>query len=179
MRYCLILLLFVTLFTHAKSVNDEQAIELVLDGFHQAAANAQMQRYFNYMTDDAIFLGTDANERWTKTEFKHYAAPYFSRGKGWLYIAKQRNISLISNQKVAFFDELLNNAIYGLCRGTGIMIKTAQGWKISQYNLSLPLPNGMVKGVARQIKQFKDNTLQKSTLKVNTLKENKYDEHNK
>jgi len=149
--------MLITFVTHAKSESDEQAINQILDSFHQAAADANGQRYFNLMTDDAIFLGTDASERWTKANFKDYVEPHFTKGNGWLYIPQHRNISLINNTQVAFFDELLNNVNYGLCRGTGILVKTAQGWKISQYNLSVPLPNAIAKDVAQQIKEHQES----------------------
>jgi hypothetical protein len=28
------------------------------------------------------------------------------------------------------------------------------GWKISQYHLTLPIPNGMVRGITDQIKEY-------------------------
>jgi len=143
--------------SQAKSESNEQAIIQVLDSFHQAAANAQIQRYFSLMTEDSVFLGTDATERWTKAEFKRYVAPHFNRGNGWLYTPQKRNVSIINNGQVAFFDELLMSASYGLCRGTGILVKTKQGWKISQYNLSVPLPNDIAKGLVQQIKQFQES----------------------
>ncbi len=106
------------------------------------------------LTDNAIFLGTDASERWTKTEFKLFVQPYFSQGKGWLYQVKQRNITLNSDGNSAFFDELLYNQNYGQCRGSGVLYKTPQGWKIAQYNLSVPLPNLLTKELVKQIKHF-------------------------
>ena len=34
---------------------------------------------------DAVFIGTDAGERWTIDEFEAYAEPHFSAGRGWTY----------------------------------------------------------------------------------------------
>lgn len=136
------------------AVNDKQSITKVLNSFHQAAANAQAKPYFNLMSQDAIFLGTDASERWSKEEFKAFVMPYFSKGTGWLYTPTERNISLLEQGQVAFFDELLFSEVYGTCRGSGVLIKTAQGWKISQYNLSIPMPNGLAKALAKQIKSY-------------------------
>jgi len=79
----------------------------------------------------------------------------FNQGNGWLYQVKERNISLIKHSKVAFFDEILENQKYGFCRGSGVLIQTEQGWKISQYNLSFLVPNGVAKTVVEQIKHFK------------------------
>lgn len=134
--------------------DDKGSINKVLNNFHQAAANAEAKSYFDLLSDDAIFLGTDASERWTKAEFKSFVVPYFSKGTGWLYTPTERNINVIKQGQVAFFDELLISESYGTCRGSGLLIKTAQGWKISQYNLSIPMPNGLAKALVKQIKSF-------------------------
>ena len=156
-KYFISLLMLVSFYSVSHTNSDEKAINTVLNSFHQAAAQAKIEPYFNLMSNDAIFLGTDASERWTKSEFREYAEPSFAKGVGWLYVPTQRNISLINNAQQAFFDELLDSNSYGVCRGTGVLIKTAQGWKIAQYNLSVPLPNGMAKGVIKQIQKYKGN----------------------
>ena len=139
------------------AASDEQNIDLVLNNFHQAAADAQAKPYFNLLSHDAIFLGTDATERWSKEEFKAFVVPYFSQGKGWLYTPVERNITVLKQGQVAFFDEILFSKSYGTCRGSGLLVKTDQGWKISQYNLSIPMPNGLAKALVKQIKTFEQN----------------------
>lgn len=139
------------------AANDEQSIETVLNSFHQAAADAKAKPYFDLLSQDAVFLGTDATERWSKDEFKAFVEPYFSKGKGWLYTPVERNISLIKQGQIAFFDELLFSESYGTCRGSGLLVKTDQGWKISQYNLSIPMPNGVAKALVKQIKVFEQS----------------------
>jgi ketosteroid isomerase-like protein len=139
------------------AANDEQSIETVLNSFHQAAANAEAKPYFNLLSQDAVFLGTDATERWSKDEFIAFVEPYFSQGKGWLYTPVERNISLIKQGQVAFFDEILFSESYGTCRGSGLLVQTDQGWKISQYNLSIPMPNGVAKALVKQIKVFEQS----------------------
>ncbi len=129
----------------------EQSIDQVLNSFHQAASQADGEAYFNLLSDDSVFLGTDATERWAKNEFKAYAMPYFNQGKGWTYHSTERHINFSADGKTAFFDELLFNDNYGQCRGSGVLWKTAQGWKIAQYNLSVPLPNAIAKDVVKQI----------------------------
>ncbi|PKI14027.1 nuclear transport factor 2 family protein [Colwellia sp. 12G3] len=138
----------------ALAASEEQSIAKVLNSFHQAAADAQAKPYFDLFSEEAIFLGTDASERWSKEEFKAFVVPYFSKGTGWLYTPTERNISLVKEGQVAFFDELLFSESYGTCRGSGVLIKTKQGWKISQYNLSIPMPNGLAKALVKQIKSF-------------------------
>ncbi|WP_019026489.1 nuclear transport factor 2 family protein [Colwellia piezophila] len=138
----------------SSAASEQQSIEQALNSFHQAAADAQAKPYFDLLSDDAIFLGTAASERWSKEQFKAFVEPYFSKGTGWLYTPTERNINLIQPGQVAFFDELLFSESYGTCRGSGVLIKTAQGWKISQYNLSIPMPNGLAKALVKQIKSY-------------------------
>lgn len=138
---------------HSFAQTQEQAIDTVLNQFHQAAAEADAKIYLNSLTEDAIFLGTDASERWTKQQFTEFVLPYFNQGKGWLYVMKERNISLISNNNVAFFDELLENQKYGYCRGTGVLVLTEQGWKIRQYNLTFLVPNDLATNITEEIKK--------------------------
>lgn len=147
----------ITLPAMAQKNSEEQAIQHVLNTFHQAAANAQAKQYLNLLSHDAIFLGTDASERWNKKQFTDFVLPYFSKGKGWLYVVKDRHISLLNNDSIAFFDEVLTNKNYGRCRGSGVLTKTAQGWKISQYSLSLLVPNGVSAQVVEKIKTYEQS----------------------
>jgi len=59
-----------------------EAIEALATGWHKAAADADSTVFFDSMADDAIYIGTDKTEHWTKTEFLGFAAPYFARGIG-------------------------------------------------------------------------------------------------
>lgn len=153
-QYFVFVLVLASFLAGAKEQTEKHAIASVLDKFHQAAANANADKYLNLLNDDAVFLGTDASERWTKPEFTKFVQPYFSQGKGWSYVSTQRNVSLLPTATVAFFDELLHHKIYGICRGTGVLTKTKQGWKISQYNLSLPIPNDIAVEVVESVKTY-------------------------
>lgn len=124
----------------AKSSDDPViAVNKVMNEFHLAASQSEYETYFNMFTDDAYFLGTDASERWSLDEFKHYAKPAFDGGKGWHYDVIERNVKI--RDDVAWFDEQLDNSHLGRCRGTGVLIKTATGWKIEHYSLTLLVPN--------------------------------------
>jgi ketosteroid isomerase-like protein len=126
---------------YAQSSNEKTIVGQTLDRFHQAAAEANSDDYFKLFAEQAVFLGTDGSERWTKEEFKQFVIPHFSKGNGWLYKSTQRNVSFVEGTDLAFFDELLFNDNYGQCRGTGVLIKINNHWKILQYNLSIPVPN--------------------------------------
>ncbi len=130
--------------------SDIAAINKVLDGYHQAAANGEWDTYFGLMSADGVFIGTDASERWIKQEFRQYS----SGSNGWVYTPQQRNINITPDGLSAWFDEALLSQSYGSSRGSGVLIRTAAGWKISQYHLTVPIPNGMVLGITDQIKEY-------------------------
>jgi len=130
--------------------SDIAAINKVLDGYHQAAANGEWDIYFDLMSDDGVFIGTDAQERWVKQEFREYS----SGSNGWVYTPLERNVNITPDGLSAWFDEALLSQSYGSSRGSGVLIRTAAGWKISQYHLTLPIPNGMVRGITDQIKEY-------------------------
>jgi len=149
--FCLLILT-----SFSVTATSKQAINQVIDNFHQAASDADSERYFDLLSEDGVFLGTDGTERWSKKEFRSYVEPYFKQGKGWTYISTKRHINLSSDGTTAFFDELLINNNYGHCRGSGVLWKTSTGWKIAQYNLSVPLPNDIAKEIVAKINQFSE-----------------------
>ena len=124
----------------------------VLDGFHAAAAAADEEKYFAALAPGAVFLGTDATERWTKDEFRQFAHPYFAKGKAWTYKATSRWITFAPDRQVAWFDELLDSPHLGTCRGSGVLVSIGGSWKIMQYNLSIPIPNALADAVVKQIR---------------------------
>ncbi|TRX58805.1 nuclear transport factor 2 family protein [Fulvivirga sp. M361] len=127
-------------------------IHNVLNDWHQAASDADFDRYFGYFEDDSsIFMGTDATERWTVAEFKPWSKPYFDRGKAWSFSPDERYIYLSDDGKTAWFDETLSTPNLGPSRGTGVLTKSVEGWKISHYNLTVPIPNEIVGTVVEQI----------------------------
>lgn len=146
--------LFLVIFVHASVQADQTQVSSVLDRFHQAASAADSQEYFELLTESAVFIGTDATERWDKTAFKAFAKPYFDKGQGWTYVSRNRNVMIAESGKVAWFDELLDSQSYGECRGTGVLELTSKGWKISQYHLTIPMPNDVAKTLVKHIKQY-------------------------
>ena len=129
----------------------------VLDNWHHAAAVADFETYFNAFSKDAIFIGTDASEYWNKKEFQEYAKPYFDKHKAWNFKSQNRHVHV--NGDVAWFDELLDTHM-GVCRGSGVLQKENQQWKIKHYVLSLTIPNSKMKRVSNFIKE-KDTILLK------------------
>ena len=128
------------------------AVASVLDRLHRAAAAADGEAYFAVFADDAVFLGTDVSERWTLPDFRAFAEPYFSEGRGWTYTTVERHVEVAPDRCTAWFDEILWNETYGTCRGTGVLIHTGTGWRIAQYNLTIPIPNELAAELTARIK---------------------------
>ncbi|WP_163863031.1 nuclear transport factor 2 family protein [Myxococcus eversor] len=133
------------------SSDPKAAITTVLDDWHKAAADADEARYFGYFTPDAVYMGTDATERWTRDEFRAWAKPYFSKGKAWSFKAVSRYIFVSKDGAVAWFDEALDTPNLGPSRGSGVLVKDGATWKIAQYNLSIPIPNDIMDEVVKRI----------------------------
>ncbi|XXF75358.1 nuclear transport factor 2 family protein [Myxococcaceae bacterium GXIMD 01537] len=131
------------------------AVSAVLDDWHRAAAQADEARYFAHFTPDAVFLGTDGTERWTRDAFRAWAKPYFAKGKAWTFTAVSRNLSFSKDGSVAWFDEALSTTNMGPARGSGVLVKEGGVWKIAQYNLSVPIPNDLLKEFTDRIATHK------------------------
>lgn len=160
------ILFFTVLFVFTASWSQETTetkIDTILDAWHKAAAIADFDAYFDLMTTDAVFIGTDATENWQNTEFKSFSKPYFDNGKAWSFTAIERNIYLNKSEDFAWFDELLDTQMK-ICRGSGVLKKIGEEWKIVHYVLSLTVPNENVKDVI-QLKKEKDSLLTQSLLK--------------
>jgi len=132
--------------------NDVKSVNDVLDSLHDSASKAQFDSYFSLYHEDAVFIGTDASEVWSKEAFKAYAKPHFDKGNGWTYHPRDRHVYFSPNKDVAWFDELLDNKKLGETRGTGVLVKEGDIWLISQYHLTIPIPNQIAGAVAEQIK---------------------------
>ena len=120
--------------------NLKAEINNTLDAWHKAAAEANFKNYFDAMTDDAVFIGTDATENWTKPAFQAYAKPYFDKGKPWSFKALERHIYFSEDKKTVWFDELLDTQMK-ICRGSGVLVFVNNQWKIKHYVLSMTFPN--------------------------------------
>lgn len=129
------------------------AVAAALDAFHAAAARADEEAYFALLASNAVFLGTDASERWDKAAFRAFAHPYFAAGKGWAFVPRDRHVDFSADGRVAWFDELLDSASYGECRGTGVLERGEGGWRIPQYHLTIPMPNDLAKELVARIRE--------------------------
>jgi hypothetical protein len=69
-----------------------------------------------------------------------FAKPFFDNKKAWNFTSLERNIYFSTDGKTAWFDELLNTQMK-ICRGSGVLVKINNDWKIKHYVLSMTIPN--------------------------------------
>jgi uncharacterized protein (TIGR02246 family) len=125
------------------TMDPTDAINKLMDNWHKAAADANENLFFNSMTDDGVYVGTDASERWTKEEMRQWAKPYFDRRSAWNFVAKSRNISFSDDGNMAWADEVLDTWM-GDCRSSVVLIKNEQEWKIKYFHVAIAVPNNAV-----------------------------------
>ena len=140
----LYLSLFLLFCNGISAQKDTAVINDFIDRWHHAAAEADEDVFFGSMTADAIYLGTDASERWYRDEMKQWSAPYFEREHAWRFRPVERNIYFSGEENTAWFDELLDTWM-GRCRGSGVLKKEGNEWKIVHYHLSVTVHNDLIR----------------------------------
>lgn len=165
-KFLSLLCFIVVIFTASAQTNtdlknsDELAktINTTIENWHAAAGEANFNAYFDLIAENGIFIGTDATENWVKDDFMSFAKPYFDRGKAWDFKTLERNIFLSSTSDLGWFDELLDTQM-GICRGSGVVTKINDQWKIQHYVLSIAIPNENVPAVAAMKKTSDSNLI--------------------
>jgi hypothetical protein len=139
-------------------------VNAVLDSLNATAARADFNAYFNLYSDSSVFTGTDANERWNKKQFQDFAKPYFDKGRAWNFSSIERHVYFDATGNLAWFDELLSTQMK-ICRGSGVLIKEGNDWKIEQYILSATVPNELIDSVTSMKAAAEDVIIKKVTSK--------------
>lgn len=150
-----LLLLFCACATTVPANRTPDAVDRMLDEWHRSAATANETAYFGAMAPEFVFLGTDASERWDLAAFRDFAHPYFAKGKAWTFVPRERHVVFSPDGTTAWFDEKLDSASYGECRGSGVVRNIDGTWKIAHYNLTIPIPNELAKTVVETIRGSK------------------------
>lgn len=158
MRKLILFILFVfttTIFSCSKkgNFNPDSEIKILnqfMDDWHHSAAIADENVFFGSLDSNAVYLGTDPEERWTKKEFMDWGLKYFERDTAWAFKPYNRNWQFSNDGKYAWFDELLETHM-GICRGSGVVKKYPDGWKIQHYNLAVAIPNDKMNDYRRLI----------------------------
>lgn len=134
-------------------IDERGKVSGVIDAWHDAAARGDFQDYFSRMTTDAVFLGTDATERWGREEFEVFARPYFDGREAWTYHPRDRHLMFTDDGRTGWFDEMLDHAKYGELRGTGVIRRDGRGeWRIAHYSLTFTVPNDAAPAVVEIIR---------------------------
>ena len=158
------LLLFSTsLFSQKKGFYEnvqKKNVSKVLDDLNLYASKADFKNYFDLYAEESTFIGTDANEVWTKKEFMDYARAPFEKGKAWSFTSLKRNITFSNDGKYAWFDEFVDTQMK-LCRGSGVLEKIGNQWKIKQYVLSMTIPNDVNKEIIKIKTPIEEALIQK------------------
>ncbi len=159
MKKILLSILFFTTLAQAQT-KETTSINTTLDAWHKAAADAKFDTYFNMMSEESIFIGTDATENWNKKAFMDFAKPFFDKGKAWSFTALERHVYFDKSGKMAWFDELLNTQMK-ICRGSGVLVKEGKVWKIKHYVLSMTIPNDNTDDIIKIKAPIEDSLIDK------------------
>ena len=138
-----------------KFINEEaekNTLNIFIDNWHHAATIADEELFFGSLDSNAVYLGTDPDERWFKDEFVNWGMKYFERDTAWDFTPYNRNWEFSEDMNYAWFDELLETHM-GICRGSGVVKRNKEGWKIKHYNLALTLPNEKLNEYRKLIKK--------------------------
>jgi hypothetical protein len=130
-----------------------QEIHQFIDRWHEAASKTNADAFFGSMAENSIYIGTDAKERWTKKEFIIFAKPYFDKGKAWDFKPYDRDLHVSEDGRYVWFSELLTTWM-GVCRGSGVLVKSTNGWQIEQYHLSVTVPNEVINDFITLVDKF-------------------------
>jgi hypothetical protein len=124
----------------------KKEVNTLLFNWHKAASDANFKEYFRVLDSTTVYIGTAAEEIWTKEQFANFSKPYFDKGKAWSFTTLERNIYMSESANIVWFDELIDTWM-GTCRGSGVLEKKEDSWKIKQYVLSVAIPNDDIQAV--------------------------------
>lgn len=123
---------------------NKAALIKFIDTWHGNASKAEFDAYFNAISENGVYIGTDPEEYWTKQEFREWISKSLKPNKGFHFETIDRNIFFNDEEDIAWFNEKLNTDM-GVCHATGIATQTRSGWKINYYQLSVTVPNELLK----------------------------------
>lgn len=124
----------------------------LIDNWHIAAATADADEFFGSMTPNAVYIGTDAGERWQREELRRWAREAFERDSAWDFKPMERHVRIGEDGRTAWWDEKLDTWM-GVCRGSGVLVRTPDGWKIQHYHLSVTVPNEKIEEFMELMKE--------------------------
>ena len=136
--------LFSFVYIDGLEIKETKIINQLIDKWHKDVANYKLDEYFEFMDSSFVFLGTAPGERWTKQEFYNFCKPYFEKKSTWNFKPKNRHVYFNADKNTAWFEEDLDTWMEE-CRGSGVLIKNNNKWKIAHYNLTVLIENEKIK----------------------------------
>jgi hypothetical protein len=128
-------------------------VNAFVDSWHDDAAHARMA-YFDKMAPDGVYIGTDRSELWQREAFRAWGRKYFEgKQSAWAFKATRRNVYASEDGKLIWFDELLDTPNMGHCMASGVIRKTATGFEILHYQLSMAVPNEIARQVTELVRK--------------------------
>jgi hypothetical protein len=140
---------------HARAPIDatvKRQVDSFVNEWHDDAAHARLA-FFDKMAKDGVYIGTDKSELWSRDEFKVWASRFFERKSAWAFKPLKRNVYASGDKSMIWFDEQLDTQM-GVCQASGVIRKTATGFEIVHYQLSVAVPNAVGGKVTALIKDF-------------------------
>ena len=131
---------------------EQELIHSLMDQWHLAAAKADSATFFGSFTQQGIYIGTDTTEYWTRDEMAAWASPYFKRESAWDFTSISREVYFSEDGNTAWIHEKLNTWM-GVCKGTAVLVKLDNNWKIALYDLSVTIDNDKIKKFLELIKE--------------------------
>ncbi|HEX9174355.1 MAG TPA: nuclear transport factor 2 family protein [Telluria sp.] len=129
----------------------KRQVDAFVNEWHDDAAHARLA-FFDKIAKDGVYIGTDKTELWQRDEFKAWAKRFFERKSAWAFTPLKRNVYASGDQSMIWFDEQLDTQM-GICQASGVIRKTANGFEIVHYQLSMAVPNGVGGQVTKLIKE--------------------------
>jgi hypothetical protein len=151
MKYILaisILLSFCSIDHKVDKTSQSAEIMNLMEQWHADAATANLDAYIGLMDSSCHYIGTDANENWSRDDFAAFCKPYFDKKTTWDFKTLERKVTLNTAGNTAWFDEILDTHM-GTCRGSGALELVDGKWKLKQYILSVAIPNESMDAVKR------------------------------
>ena len=78
----------------------KKEVNTLLFNWHKAASDANFKEYFRVLDSTTIYIGTAAEEIWTKEQFANFSKPYFEKGKAWSFTTLDRNIYMSESANI-------------------------------------------------------------------------------
>jgi hypothetical protein len=109
-----------------------------LDALYSAGDSGDLDGFLSLLTVNAVFIGLDGTGRLQGQPLRAFISETFSRGSPWKYHSSNRETTVSNDGTVAWFDESIDHDPLGMGKGSGVLVKSIEGWQVAQYNISVP-----------------------------------------